>query len=572
MPFQLSPNVNVSEIDLTAIVPSVATTNAGYCGFFDWGPVDQIVLIDSEENLRTLYGKPSDANYKYWYSAANFLGYGNSLQVVRAGGATNAADQTATLIRNSNHREELATTDTEVIGSANDWIAKYPGALGNSLKVSVCGSALTGVGAGTTFNGWAYKNYFEEIAGTSDYAAIRSGSSDELHVAVIDEDGLWTGQTGYVLEKFAFVSLARDAKNSDGSSNYIADVINNQSKYIWFAGGNNFTTDFTNATNTVANTTFGQTGAIDYSLTGGVDATPTSAGTIASLGTTSGYNLFEDADTVDVSLLIGGPIAASEALLLSDMADARKDCVAFVSPNITVTKDYVEQYAEAVTYRNTVGSSSYTVMDSGYKYQYDKYNDTYRWIPLNADIAGLCARTDTLFDPWYSPAGFNRGQIRGAVKLAFNPTLSYRDELYKRGINPVCSFPGDGIVLYGDKTLQAKPSAFDRINVRRLFIVLEKAIATAAKYQLFEFNDSVTQTQFKNLVVPFLREVRSRRGITDFLVVCDSTVNTPEVIDRNEFVANIFIKPNRSINFIQLNFIATRTGAAFEEIASGRNF
>lgn len=570
MAFMLSPKVNVSEIDLTAIVPAVATTNAGYCGHFNWGPVDQIVIITNEVELRSLYGKPDDNNFQYWFSAANFLGYGNNLQVVRAlaAGATNAGDQAGQLIKNSVDRQYQATANTEIIGTTNDWIAKYPGKLGNSLKVSVCGGAS---GAGATFGSWDYNNYFEAIPSTSDYAALRNGSTDEIHVAIIDEDGYWSGITGYVLERFPFCSVARDAKDSTGKSIYIADVINDQSKYVWFAGGASFTDHFTNATNTAADTSFGTTGYINYSLTGGADGTVSAATTIGSIGGTGGYNLFEDAETVDVSLLIAGPVGATQAQLLKDIADARKDCVAFISPNITVTKDYVSQYAECVAYRNTIGSSSYTVMDTGYKYMYDKYNDTYRWVPLNADIAGLCARTDTLFDPWFSPAGFNRGQIRGAVKLAFNPTQTYRDYLYKTGINPVCAFPGDGTVLYGDKTLQAKPSAFDRINVRRLFIILEKAIATAAKYQLFEFNDSVTQTQFKNLVVPFLRDIKSRRGITEFLVVCDSTNNTPEIIDRNEFVADIYIKPNRSINFIQLNFIATRTGIAFEEIAAGRN-
>ena len=219
-----------------------------------------------------------------------------------------------------------------------------------------------------------------------------------------------------------------------------------------------------------------------------------------------------------------------------------------------------------VSFRNNLRSTSYAVMDSGYKYMYDRYNDLYRWIPLNGDVAGLCVRTDNTNDPWWSPAGLNRGQIKNLVKLAYNPRKADRDTLYKAGINPVVTFPGQGTILFGDKTLLNKPSAFDRINVRRLFIVLEKAIATASKFTLFEFNDAFTRAQFKSLVVPYLREVQGRRGITDFLVVCDDTNNTPDIIDRNEFVGDIYIKPARSINFIQLNFVAVRTGVAFSEV------
>jgi len=239
----------------------------------------------------------------------------------------------------------------------------------------------------------------------------------------------------------------------------------------------------------------------------------------------------------------------------------------FVSPELVdVYNNAGDEADDIVSFRTTLTSSSYAVLDSGWKYQYDKYNDKYRWIALNADVAGLCARTDAIADPWFSPGGLNRGQIRNVVKLAYSPDNTDRDTLYKAGVNPVVAFPGEGTVLFGDKTLLAKPSAFDRINVRRLFIVLEKAIALAAKYQLFEFNDAFTRAQFRNLVEPFLRDIKGRRGIYDFRVICDETNNTGEVIDRNEFVADIYIKPARSINFISLNFIATRTGVAFEEI------
>jgi phage tail sheath protein FI len=253
-----------------------------------------------------------------------------------------------------------------------------------------------------------------------------------------------------------------------------------------------------------------------------------------------------------------------------DIATTRKDCVAFISPAradvVDITSGII-QTANVKSFAEGLPSSSYAVIDSGYKYMYDKYNDVYRFVPLNGDTAGLCARTDNIADAWFSPGGFNRGQIRGAVKLAFNPNQLQRDELYRSRVNPVIAFPGQGTVLFGDKTAQLKPSAFDRINVRRLFIVLEKAISTASKFQLFEFNDEFTRAQFRNLVEPFLRDVQGRRGITDFSVVCDDTNNTGDVIDRNEFRADIFIKPARSINFIQLNFVATRSGVAFSEVA-----
>jgi phage tail sheath protein FI len=248
-----------------------------------------------------------------------------------------------------------------------------------------------------------------------------------------------------------------------------------------------------------------------------------------------------------------------------DIVSARRDAVGFISPsyaNVTAT----DPVAAVVNYREALPSTSYAVMDSNWKYMYDKYNDTYRWVPCNGDVAGLCARTDQERDPWFSPAGFNRGQLKNVIKLAYNPSQANRDELYKKGVNPIVSFPGEGVVLYGDKTLLAKPSAFDRINVRRLFIVLEKAIARAAKASLFELNDEFTRATFVNLVEPFLRTVQGRRGIYDFRVICDETNNTPEVIDRNEFIGDIYIKPARSINFIQLNFVAVRTGVAFDEI------
>jgi len=298
------------------------------------------------------------------------------------------------------------------------------------------------------------------------------------------------------------------------------------------------------------------------SFSGGIVSESPSEGNIQ-----SSYAIFANDQLYDVSIIPTGAVSgATVTYIINNIAEVRKDCVVFASPErANVINNSGTEATSVVNFRNSLPSTSYAVLDSGWKYQYDRYNDVYRYVPLNGDTAGCAVRTDFVADPWFSPAGFNRGQIKNVVKLAYSPGATDRDTLYKRGINPVVTFPGNGTVLFGDKTLLAKPSAFDRINVRRLFIVLEKAIATAAKFQLFEFNDAFTQAQFRNLVEPFLRDVQGRRGITDFKVVCDSTNNTEVVVDRNEFVADIYIKPARSINFIQLNFVATRSGISFTE-------
>tara|TARA_Y100000004_G_scaffold101991_1_gene114404 strand:+ start:134 stop:2062 length:1929 start_codon:yes stop_codon:yes gene_type:complete len=399
--------------------------------------------------------------------------------------------------------------------------------------------------------------------GTSPYVSDRSGSGDEIHVVVIDEDGGISGVPGTVLEVFSGVSKAADAKTPQGASNYYPDVIYNQSQYVYWMDHN---TSGSNWGSNAAGTTFTAVNTPTLeSLSAGADG---STRTVAELKTA--YDKFVDAETVDFSLLIAGKCTATHIDNLISIAESRKDCVVFASPEradvVNVTNSNT-QMSNVKAFFDTIASSSYVVFDSGYKYMYDKYNDQFRFVPLNGDIAGLCARTDLTNDTWFSPAGLNRGIIRGAVKLAFNPNQAQRDVLYPARINPVVTFPGQGTILFGDKTGLSSPSAFDRINVRRLFITMEKAISTASKFQLFEFNDEFTRAQFRNLVEPFLREVQGRRGITDFLVVCDETNNSADVIDRNEFQAEIFVKPNRSINFITLKFVATRTGVAFEEIA-----
>jgi len=417
-----------------------------------------------------------------------------------------------------------------------------------------------------TFTGWTYEDQFDSAPSTSDYVSNLGGADDELHIIVIDEDGLISGTAGTVLEKWANVSKAADARTSAGANNYYVEVLKG-SKYIWWMDHTTSVEagDTAWGSSSAATTFKTMSTVVTRSLTGGVNDAPTDA------EIQTGYDLFANAELIDINLLINGPHSlAVGKYIIDNIATTRLDCVVFVSPTLAaVYNNAGDEADDIVTERQDAAfnvNTSYAVMDSGWKYQYDKYNDKYRWIPLNADVAGLCARTDAIADPWFSPGGLNRGQIKNVVKLAYSPDKTDRDTLYKAGINPVVSFPGEGTVLFGDKTLLAKPSAFDRINVRRLFIVLEKAIATAAKYQLFEFNDAFTRAQFRNLVEPFLRDIKGRRGIYDFRVICDETNNTGEVIDRNEFVADIYIKPARSINFISLNFIATRTGVAFEEI------
>ena len=410
---------------------------------------------------------------------------------------------------------------------------------------------------------WRYYDLFNKAPGTSTYAQTRGGSGDEMHIAIIDEDGGLVGTKGDVLEKFEAVSKASDAKSPQGDTNYYSDVIYNSSSYVYWmdhnASGSNWGT-------AAAGTAFTDvTSVSDVSLSNGADG---SAATTAQIK--SAYEKFQDSETTDVGLIIAGAGDSTHIDNLITIAENRKDCVVFASPErsdvVNVTNS-ATQKDNVVNFFNGIASSSYVFFDSGYKYMYDRYNDVYRYVPLNGDMAGLSARTDSVADAWYSPAGLNRGVVRGAVKLAFNPTQSQRDELYRARVNPVTTFPGQGTVLFGDKTGLKNPSAFDRVNVRRLFIVLEKAISTASKVQLFEFNDEFTRAGFRNMVEPFLREVQGRRGITDYLVVCDETNNTGEVIDRNEFIAEIFVKPARSINFISLQFVATRTGVSFEEVA-----
>jgi hypothetical protein len=444
--------------------------------------------------------------------------------------------------------------------NTNDGVfaAKWAGTLGNTLKVSLADSA--------TFSAWAYKSQFDSAPATSNDVSNRGGSNDEVHIVIIDNTGHWSGTPGTVIEKFAFLSKAKDGVKSDGTKNYWHDVINSSSVYVWamdqpFVNQSDWGT-------TGKNTTFSSlNGSYTVTLIGGVDDFAPADGDYE-----NGWDIFKS-ELFDISLLITARVTATvAAYVINNISSVRKDCVAFVSPFDTadgsvITASGSVGSGKITAFRNLLPSNSYAVMESGAKYQYDKYNDQFIYIPLNGDIAGLCAQTDQTNDPWWSPGGFNRGQIKNIVRLAYNPGQADRDTLYQSQINPVATFPGLGTVLYGDKTLLARPDAFGHINVRRLFIVLEKAIAVAAKFQLFEFNDDFTRAQFKATVEPFLRNVQGRRGITGFLVVCDASNNTDQIISTNQFVGDIYIKPNFAINFIQLNFINTPTGVQFSEVS-----
>ena len=771
MAFQVSPGINVSEIDLTTTVPALATTVGAIGGVFRWGPIGKFILVDSENTLVARYGKPTNNNYETFFTAANFLAYGNALYVSRAAVTTGFSNTVSAASANLNSNTTVILTgnthgvaagqavfgagipdntfvstvtanssalavvltanatssddaylnffantlafnavangtnvslasnivknveDFENKGFSNatftgtEYVARYPGELGNSLKVSVCDSAdqysksidpksNTSVGgaaatyrldqlaaagisvvvnsaianvfltwdvsasvltyaetktaantilqqlsvgdyievgnstigtqalkikslpavtlddastqayfavtfedtwnrsanvtAATIDRKWEFYNTVSQKPGTSDeLSTIGSTAVDQISVVVVDEDGKIAGIPGTVLEVYQNLSRATDATNEDGTTNFYKNVINDNSRYLWA------TADRTGAATGEASVITNSTATTPYakSFIGGRDGVTESTAEVSALA--AAYDLFADASSVDVSLVLSGKAAGGtygEQLanyLVDNIAETRKDCVVFISPDrgdVIGTGVDGAQATNIVQFRGALRNSSYSVIDSGYKYQYDKYSDVYRYIPLNGDIAGLTARSDSLRDPWFSPAGFSRGQIKNLVKLAYNPSKTDRDVLYKNDINPVVTFPGQGTVLYGDKTSLGRNSAFDRINVRRLFITLEKTIATASNSTLFEFNDEFTRAQFRNLVEPFLRDVQGRRGIFDFRVVCDETNNTAEVIDSNRFVGDIYVKPAKSINYIQLNFVAVRSGVEFTEV------
>ena len=662
MAFQVSPGVQVREIDVTNVVPAVSSSIGGYVGMFSWGPVDEVRTITSEKQLVSVFGEPKgDDTYlketmkkEHFYSAANFLRYGNNLKVVRAlgTGMLNATTGTAgLLVKNATHYYESNYHSGSAAASAGHWTARCVGSLGNSLKVSVCASAnafsqgaastisdssiavgnttldvasgaafvvgdiitfanhtdrykISGISSNTiTFalesdgtsglqtapvnssniaREWEYASSFTKAPGSSPDAVANSSSLDEIHVIVVDEDGSITGIVGEILEVFEGLSMASNGKDSEGSSNYYVDKIRFNSNYIFWTKHNSNMNESGN--------TFAAAGAafdthalpITESFTNGTEGSNLTSGQKQ-----AGYSTYlGDGETQDVDFLIAGPLngddgsnndvstlaeATTQANQLIAIADARKDCMAIISPRKQDCVNNATSSADIVSFAETLTSSSYATLDSSWCYQYDKYNDAYCYVPACSHTAGIMARTDMTRDAWFSPAGLNRGQFLGITKLSFNPNQAERDALYKKRVNPVVTFPGNGTVLFGDKTLLSSASAFDRINVRRLFIVMEKAISTAAKFQLFEFNDAFTRAQFRATIEPFLRQVKGRRGVIDFQVVCDDTNNPQSVVDANQFQASIFVKPNRSINFITLNFVAARSGVEFEEVYGATN-
>ena len=646
----ISPGVLIKEKDLTTGVRSEATS-IGAIGIHAYkGPVttthDSVITIQDETQLADIYGKPDGSNFEYWFTAANFLSYGNTLKVIRINttGQLNATGAGAgALIPNTTAYQVGDGTNGPYSGGQatglGSWAAKSAGAEGNNWKVDICTTAAayqelskstmdstaaagatevtvvsaTGFSVGDIIflqegNGqhyrvtgiatndltivrfptanatgltnavsaaanvdrmWRYWDKFDGPPGTSTYVSDRGGLTDELHVIIHDEDGGISGTAGTQLESFDAVSKASDAKTDEGDSNYYADVMYNNSDWIYWldhpAGASNWGTAAQGVTFVAGTDTL-----LSESLVSGANgAVPTEGQRQIA------YDWFKDADNQDINLLMAGPATVDGATsltfatYLSDLVNARKDSVAFISPYkdaIIGTATTYSMGTNVILWANSLPSTSYVVCDSGYKKQYDKYNDVYRYVPLNGDVAGCCALTDAVEDPWWSPGGLTRGQIRGAVELAFNPNQAERDRLYRDRVNPIVTFPGEGTVLWGDKTMLSQNSAFSRINVRRLFITIEEACKIAARSVLFEFNDDFTQSAFRNMINPYLRDVQARRGITDFLVVCDSSNNTPQVVDNNEFRADVYVKPARSINFITLTFIATRTGVSFAEV------
>jgi hypothetical protein len=613
MSFSVSPAVTIKETDLTGSVPSVSTNPGAIVGIFRWGPINQRILTTSEDVLVSVFHKPKTytentaqwTNHETFFTAASFLAYSSSLYVTRVVSAADPSTITAT---------------------AANFVAKYPGKLGNSLSVSYVKSTgfetpvftsdilnddeisyntntftilsdvdyttSLSVGdnlmVGNSVAGYQYltisartvtsANVSGETVYTHvitfanrytlaelDYSALTYKrvwgyasvlpivpSAGSLHVVVKDLDGEITGVPGQILETYQNLSFTQGSTTPDGSNNYFKDVLEAKSAWINVSSASSLSA--------IAGSPFSY-----ENLSGGADGddeTGISFGKVA-----AGWDLYGDANEVDVSFLVTGKSNGSSNIanyLTQNIAEKRKDCVVYFSPklsDVVTPASSQEKTDNAIAFRNTVQNSSYWVMDTGYKYTYDKYNDVYRWVPLNGDIAGLCSRVL----PWESPAGYTKGIIKNVMKLAYNPSKAQRDQLYIKDINPVMTQVGQGTILFGDKTGFGAQSAFNRINVRRLFITIEKQIATYSASLLFEFNDSVTQARFKNSVEPYLRDIQGQRGIFNFRIVADERVNTPEIIDQNVFRGDIYVKPARSINEIRLNFIATKTSTEFEE-------
>lgn len=630
MTFQISPGITVKEIDKTTVIPNISTTVGGFAGVFRWGPAGKIVTVSDENGLVAAFGKPSNTVNLDFLIAAQFLKYGNNLKVVRAlndASAKNATAEATTgsgttgtglLIKNSDIYD-LSYSGAQ--GNVGPFAAKYPGALGNGLIVSLAdadtysktmtvsttGTALTGTGftAGLAVGSkildaasgelrtvvtvtdntnavidsaftvdlssdavtvyWKYYDLFQVAPAASVFAAAAGSSKDEIHVVVVDGSGDFSGKAGTVLETYEFLSKASDAKLDTGASNYYRNVINGRSKYVYWMDHVSGMSDWGSLAS-VGLTFDALTKPASFTLAGGAD------GTTANGDYLIAYDIFLEPEADDVSLLIAGSANTAKANYVIGIAEQSRYMTAYVSPELADVVDNVgSEKEDTIEFRNTLTNSSFAFCDSGWHLVFDKYNEAFRWLPLNADTAGLVVRTDYLRAPWISPAGFNRGGIRNSIRLAYNPKETDRDALYAVGINPVCTFPGEGTILYGDKTMLNRPSAFDRIGVRRMFSIIQKQISNAAKGFLFEQNTASERSRFKNLIDSYLRNVQSQQGLEDFRVIIDETNNTPDIISANTLVGDIYIKPVYSINFIKLNFIAVRTGVDFNEVVQSFN-
>lgn len=559
----LYPGITTKEIDLSTTVSiSENSTYAALAGNFQWGPCEEITLISDEATLVSTFGKPNANTYIDYFSASNFLLYSTSLKVSRVvdTGARNAASgNTAVIVKNTSHYEQATLTNSGA------FIARFPGSIGNSLFVAAIdssGSFTSNIHPSKAFGAW--DDYFQSIPGTSTYASNLGGSNDEMHIIVFDEDGLFSGTPGTVLEKYSYASKAIDNKQDNGTANNYKNLINSKSQYIrigdtYILGANS---------TAISSATFTPTGVVQNSLSGGIDVNAT-----ADSAYINSADLFTDKKTVDISHFITSAMPSAAIQEVVTLAENRGDVVAYVSPTWACVTPGMTQSAivsAIATYKNSTLNinSSYVFFDNNWKWVYDKYNDVYRWVPCNGDVAGLSSRTDLSAEPWFSPAGYNRGILRNAPKLSWTPNDTSMGALYNIGVNSIVFEEGSGALLFGDKTALNKPSAFDRINVRKLFNVLKRKIGFALKPYLFEINDSITQTQARAMIDAYMAEIKARRGIYAWYTQCDSSNNTSEVIDSNGFVVSVWIQPSRSINFIELNLIATRTGVSFTELLS----
>ena len=701
MSFSVSPAVTFSEVDLTNVVPASAQTIAALAGVFTWGPIGIATLQSSENTLVANYGRPSNFNAETWFTAANFLAYSQNLYISRAANTSNANGTVSavatpvantllqsntyySVLNNDDYSQKVTSNASYFAGQGAQWIAKYPGAGGNSLRISTCDSAeafsstinlknfshsnvsanaisanngntnivfvpgsnqatvtlansasgndtnttalgnllgilltvgdlivagnsvvgtqflkitnianvVTGNTIGTntgiatvqlsfstTFNlssnvtqtviqrNWEYFGLFDGAPGQSQYVKKfgNTAANDQLHVVVIDNNGFFTKNPGQILDQpFAFLSRATDELSISGQSEYYKNVLNQNSNYVWFADDRSGAVSNT-AVNIVSSTNFTPQYLNFINGQDGASEATAAFGDIA-----LAYDLFQDSSNLTISLVMTGKNDDAGVIgnyVINNLSLKRLDCVSFISPPYdAVVNNRGNEQAAVTAFRNTLPSTSYGFLDSGYGYQYDKYNDVNRYIPLNGHIAGLCARTDLTNNPWWSPAGYNRGILQNIIKLAWSPVKAQRDAIFTNQINPVITEKGFGTLLLGDSTLLVGTSAFNAIGVRRLFIVLEVAISTQAKFLLFEFNDDFTRAQFVALVTPYLKSIQSGRGITSFDVVCDDTNNTAQVIDNEDFIGDIYVVPARSIRDVQLNFIAAPDGVQFSEI------